>query len=103
MYFSCFSSLMIDVKTRNKREKNNSMLLEGFRLIKDAVEAGTKPKAIFFNRISEILPLSLSKEVKLYKVPYRTIQLWSNLTTSPGIIGKHLDFTNMEINAGKLM
>lgn len=81
------SSLMIDVKTRNKREKNNSMLLEGFRLIKDAVEAGTKPKAIFFNRISEILPLSLSKEVKLYKVPYRTIQLWSNLTTSPGIIG----------------
>lgn len=103
MYFSYFSSLMIDVKTRNKREKNNSMLLEGFRLIKDAVEAGTKPKAIFFNRISEILPLSLSKEVKLYKVPYRTIQLWSNLTTSPGIIGKHLDFTNMEINAGKLM
>ncbi|KAL6431321.1 hypothetical protein ACFW04_007171 [Cataglyphis niger] len=81
------SSLMIDVKTRNKREKNNSMLLEGFRLIKDAVEAGIKPKAIFFNRISEILPLSLSKEVKLYKVPYRTIQLWSNLTTSPGILG----------------
>ncbi|XP_050453898.1 rRNA methyltransferase 3, mitochondrial [Cataglyphis hispanica] len=81
------SSLMIDVKTRNKREKNNNMLLEGFRLIKDAVEAGTKPKAIFFNRISEILPLSLSKEVKLYKVPYRTIQLWSNLTTSPGILG----------------
>ncbi|XP_070157388.1 rRNA methyltransferase 3, mitochondrial [Polyergus mexicanus] len=81
------SSLIINVKTRNKREKNNNMLLEGFRLIKDAVEAGTKPKAIFFNRISEILPLSLSKEVKLYKVPYRTIQLWSNLTTSPGIIG----------------
>lgn len=81
------NSLMIDVKTRNRREKNNSMLLEGFRLIKDAVQAGTKPKAIFFSRLSDVLPLSLPKEVKLYKVPYRTIQLWSNLTTSPGILG----------------
>lgn len=94
---------MINVKTRNKREKNNSMLLEGFRLIKDAIQAGTKPEAIFFNRLSDILPLSLSKQVKLYKIPYRTIQLWSNLTTSPGIFGKYLDFTNMEINADKLM
>lgn len=92
--YTCFkaddrlvSSLLINVKTRNKREKNQSMLLEGFRLIKDALQAGTKPKAIFFNRISDILPLSLSKEIKLYKVPYRTIQLWSNLTTSPGILG----------------
>lgn len=81
------SSLLINVKTRNKREKNQSMLLEGFRLIKDALQAGTKPKAILFSRLSDILPLSLSKEVKLYKVPYRTIQLWSNLTTSPGILG----------------
>lgn len=94
---------MINVKTRNRREKNNSMLLEGFRLIKDAIQAGIKPEAIFFSRLSDVLPLSLSKQVKLYKVPYRTIQLWSNLTTSPGIFGKHLDFTNMEINAVKLM
>lgn len=94
---------MVNVKTRNRREKNNSMLLEGFRLIKDGIQAGVKPKAIFFSRLSDILPLSLSKEIKLYKVPYRTIQLWSNLTTSPGIFGKHLDFTDIEINAEKLI
>ncbi|KYN28937.1 PREDICTED: rRNA methyltransferase 3, mitochondrial [Trachymyrmex cornetzi] len=81
------SSLMIDVKTKNKREKNRQMLLEGFRLIQDAIQAGIVPKVIFFSRLSDVLPLSLSKEVKLYKIPYRTIQLWSNLTTSPGIIG----------------
>lgn len=81
---------MVNVKTRNRREKNNSMLLEGFRLIKDAIQAGVKPEAIFFSRLSDILPLSLSKEIKLYKVPYRTIQLWSNLTTSPGIFGKYI-------------
>ncbi|GAB1867159.1 RNA methyltransferase-like protein 1 [Camponotus japonicus] len=92
--YTCFkaddrliNSLMVNVKTRNRREKNNSMLLEGFRLIKDGIQAGVKPKAIFFSRLSDILPLSLSKEIKLYKIPYRTIQLWSNLTTSPGIFG----------------
>lgn len=82
---------MIDLKTKKKREKNGQMLLEGFRLIEDAIQAGVVPKMIFFNRLSDILPLSLPKEVKLYKIPYRTIQLWSNLTTSPGIIGKITD------------
>ncbi|XP_024886871.1 rRNA methyltransferase 3, mitochondrial-like [Temnothorax curvispinosus] len=81
------SSLMIDIKTKKRREKTRQMLLEGFRLIEDAIQAGIVPKVIFFNRLSDILPLSLPKEVKLYKIPYRTIQLWSNLTTSPGIIG----------------
>ncbi|KYQ56697.1 RNA methyltransferase-like protein 1 [Trachymyrmex zeteki] len=81
------SSLMIDIKTKKKREKNRQMLLEGLRLIEDAIQAGIVPKVIFFSRLSDILPLSLPKEVKLYKIPYRTIQLWSNLTTSPGIIG----------------
>jgi len=83
---------MIDVKTKKKRERNRQVLLEGFRLIEDAIQAGIVPKVIFFNRLSDILPLSLSKEVKLYKIPYRTIQLWSNLTTSPGIIGKYCNF-----------
>ncbi|XP_012059530.1 PREDICTED: rRNA methyltransferase 3, mitochondrial [Atta cephalotes] len=81
------SSLMVDVKTKKKRGKNRQMLLEGFRLIEDAIQAGIVPKVIFFSRLSDVLPLSLPKEVKLYKIPYRTIQLWSNLTTSPGIIG----------------
>lgn len=87
---------MIDVKTKKRREENGQMLLEGFRLIEDAIQAGVVPKVIFFNRLSDVLQLSLPKEVKLYKIPYRTIQLWSNLTTSPGIIGEYLDFVDLE-------
>jgi len=87
---------MIDVKTRKRRAKNGQMLLEGIRLIQDAIQTGIVPKVIFFNRLSDILPLSLPEEVKLYKIPYRTIQLWSNLTTSPGIIGKYFNFIDLE-------
>ncbi|EZA55946.1 RNA methyltransferase-like protein [Ooceraea biroi] len=77
------SSLMLKTKTSKLRGKNSLMLLEGFRLIKDAMEAKVVPKIVFFSRVSDILPLSLPDDVKLYKIPYRTIQLWSNLTTSP--------------------
>ena len=87
---------MIDIKTKKKREKNRQMLLEGFRLIEDAIQAGIVAKVIFFSRLSDVLPLSLPKEVKLYKIPYRTIQLWSNLITSPGIIGKYYNFIDLE-------
>ncbi|XP_014608262.1 PREDICTED: rRNA methyltransferase 3, mitochondrial [Polistes canadensis] len=81
------TSLMMNVKSRKMREKNNQICMEGYRLIKDGIEAGVKPEIIFFSRLSDIEDLPLHEEVKLYKVPYRTIQLWSNLTTSPGIIG----------------
>lgn len=80
---------MIQVKTRNRREKNQLMLLEGLRLMEDALQAGIKPKVIFFSRLSDVLKLQLPQEALLYKIPYRTIQLWSNLTTSPGIFGKN--------------
>ncbi|XP_035740525.1 rRNA methyltransferase 3A, mitochondrial-like [Vespa mandarinia] len=81
------TSLMVNVKSRKRREKSNQILLEGYRLIKDGIEAGVKPEVILFSRPSDIMDLNLHEEVKLYKVPYKTMQLWSNLTTSPGIIG----------------
>ncbi|XP_032676592.1 rRNA methyltransferase 3, mitochondrial [Odontomachus brunneus] len=81
------SSLMLNIKTKKNREKNSQILLEGFRLIQDAIEGGAIPKVIFFTRLPDVLQLSLPKDVQLYKIPYRTIQLWSTLTTSPGILG----------------
>lgn len=81
---------MIDVRTKKRRGKSNHMLLEGLRLIQDAILANITPKLIFFSRFSDIQQLSLTQKVQLYKVPYRTIQLWSVLTTSPGIMGKYI-------------
>lgn len=39
---------MINVKSRKKRKKNDQILLEGYRLVKDGTEVGVKPKAILF-------------------------------------------------------
>ncbi|KAK2589262.1 hypothetical protein KPH14_007822 [Odynerus spinipes] len=89
------TSTMMNVKSRKMREKSNQILLEGHRQVKDAIEAGVKPQIIFFNRISDIIDLPLHEELKLYKVPYKVMQLWSNLTTSPGIIGI-FDIPDME-------
>ncbi|PBC29340.1 RNA methyltransferase protein [Apis cerana cerana] len=81
------TSLMIKLKSRKKREKDNEIILEGQRLITDALKSGAIPSAIIYNDPTKIAALKLPEEVKLYKVPYKTIQLWSTLTTSPGLLG----------------
>ncbi|XP_046476325.1 rRNA methyltransferase 3, mitochondrial [Neodiprion pinetum] len=82
------SSLMQVVRSRKKDKDDNRILLEGFRLIEDAIKAGCMPEIIIFSRKSDIAKISLPKDgVKLYKLPYQTIQLWSDLTVSPGIMG----------------
>ncbi|XP_043598193.1 rRNA methyltransferase 3, mitochondrial [Bombus pyrosoma] len=81
------SSLMSNLKSRKRREKNDEIVLEGKRLIIDAIKSGAIPHSIIFNDSSDIAALKLPNEVKLYKVPYNTIQLWSALTTCPGLLG----------------
>ncbi|XP_076679866.1 rRNA methyltransferase 3, mitochondrial isoform X2 [Andrena cerasifolii] len=81
------TSLMVRVKSRKRREKNDEIILEGRRQIKEGLDAGAILETILFNNPSDIDTLNIPSEAKLYKVPYRTIQLWSSLTNSPGLIG----------------
>ena len=81
------TSLMVKVKSRKRREKNDEIILEGRRQIKEGLDAGAILETILFNNPSDIDALNIPSEAKLYKVPYRTIQLWSSLTNSPGLIG----------------
>lgn len=55
----------------------------------DAIEAGVIPKMVIFSQRSLLddLPPLDHTSAKCYQVPYRAIQLWSNLTTSPGLMG----------------
>ncbi|CAK9801304.1 rRNA methyltransferase 3, mitochondrial [Anthophora plagiata] len=81
------TSLMTKLKARKKREKDNEIILEGQRLIADAIKSGIMPSAILFTDPSDIKEFKSLKNVTFYKVPYKTVQLWSSLTHSPGLLG----------------
>lgn len=79
---------MQNLKSKKLREKNKQFLVEGHRMITDAIKAGLKPNIILFSRPTDVLQIPLPPEnVQLFKVPYKTLQLWSSLTTTPGVMG----------------
>lgn len=86
---------MIDIKNKKRRQQNSSILLEGKRLIQDALNAGVKPKQIFFSQKRVLENLCLPEELRdlpvtstiFYKAPYKMIQLFSETETSQGIMG----------------
>ncbi|XP_076345503.1 rRNA methyltransferase 3, mitochondrial-like isoform X3 [Tachypleus tridentatus] len=79
-------TVMTLLKSRKKREK---ILLEGRRLISDAISAGIHPESIFFSQEQNLceIPLEEAVNVQLFKVFYKQLNLWSDLTTSPGVMG----------------
>ncbi|KAM5273790.1 rRNA methyltransferase 3, mitochondrial [Ctenodactylus gundi] len=83
------SSVMTIVKSRPFREKQGKILLEGRRLIADALKAGAIPKVFFFSRLEYIkeLPIDKLKDVNLIKVKFEDIKDWSDLVTPQGIMG----------------
>lgn len=90
---------MISIKNKKKRQQNNGILLEGKRLIQDALNAGVKPKQIFFSQKRVLENLSLPEELQnlpvestiFYKTPYKMIQLFSETETSQGIMGTTIE------------
>ncbi|XP_065226958.1 rRNA methyltransferase 3A, mitochondrial [Planococcus citri] len=90
---SRLTSLMTAAKSRKQRYKKNTIMLEGRRLISDALQAGVKPLMILFTRkqLIEDLPILdeyvTPEKTVLHKIPYEYLQNWSNLTTSPGLTG----------------
>lgn len=84
---------MVMVKSRKIRYKKEYILLEGKRLLRDALESGVKLKHLMFSRKSDleyIRDLLPKNDVKLYKMAYHDMQMWSDLTTCPGIMGNEL-------------
>jgi hypothetical protein len=85
---------MVIAKSRNKKKKRSVIVLEGKRLIKDAIAAGYVPDKVFFSRVEDAADLNLPNEgVELYKTSYKSLSLWSDLTTSPGVLGESTSIT----------
>lgn len=77
-------------RSRTYREHQGKILLEGRRLICDALEAGASPQTVFFSSVNRLqeLPLDKLRRAKLIKVEFDSIKTWSDLVAPQGIIGK---------------
>ncbi|XP_075220841.1 rRNA methyltransferase 3, mitochondrial [Lycorma delicatula] len=82
-----FERMIFKVQSKKQRHKANIIMLEGKRLIQDAISAGVVPTEIYFSRKSMIenlvMPAGL---IKLYKMPYNKMKKWSQLDTPPGVV-----------------
>lgn len=73
----------------SRKQESNLIVLEGTRLINDALSAGLKPKIFAFSRVSLLKDVdteNLGKECECFHIPYDNIKLWSDLKTPTGVM-----------------
>uniref|UniRef100_UPI00398F19E5 rRNA methyltransferase 3A, mitochondrial n=1 Tax=Pristiophorus japonicus TaxID=55135 RepID=UPI00398F19E5 len=77
------------VKSKRFRDQHGKVLLEGRRLITDALGAGAMLQTLFFSTADTLkeLPLEKLKGVQLIKVKFEEIKMWSDLVTPQGAMG----------------
>ncbi|KAL7831639.1 hypothetical protein AOLI_G00291870 [Acnodon oligacanthus] len=75
-------------RSRAFREQEGKVLLEGRRLICDALAAGAAPQTLFFSRVERLceLPLDKLRQASLIKVKFEDLKIWSDLVTPQGVI-----------------
>ncbi|CAF4774032.1 unnamed protein product [Pieris macdunnoughi] len=87
---SRISSLLVKLKSKKERVRTNQMLVEGWRLIVDGLEANCKLKYVIFSQtkdLSALHPFLPNTGVEIYKISYKEIEKWSDVETPPGIFG----------------
>ena len=72
------------------RRSPDAVILEGRRLIADAINAGFYPPLFVFSRIKCLkdIPFDLSRSHEMYQIPFTNIAAWSQLKAPPGVMGK---------------
>uniref|UniRef100_A0A3Q0RJQ5 Mitochondrial rRNA methyltransferase 3a n=1 Tax=Amphilophus citrinellus TaxID=61819 RepID=A0A3Q0RJQ5_AMPCI len=75
-------------RSRTFREHQGKILLEGRRLICDALDAGAKPQTVFFSTVDRLreLPLDKLRRATLVKVKFEDIKIWSDVVAPQGVI-----------------
>ncbi|XP_068629833.1 rRNA methyltransferase 3A, mitochondrial [Battus philenor] len=84
------SSLFVKLKSKKERLRSNQILVQGWRMIVDGLEAKCKLQYVLFSRLEDLnrlRPFLPKTGVQIYKIPYKEMELWSDVETSPGILG----------------
>ncbi|XP_045108236.1 rRNA methyltransferase 3, mitochondrial-like isoform X2 [Portunus trituberculatus] len=91
--------LLENMKHPKYRSEHQLFVAEGHRIIREALEHGATPAALYFTRLGLVAALKAPpselklehvialNDLPLFKAPYKTLQMWSSVTTSPGIVG----------------
>jgi len=79
-------------KTSKERGIKRTILLEGKRLIADAIAAGIAIKSMYFTHVEMLneFPKESLVSTQLYKVQTRQMKVWSDLVQPPGIMGTYI-------------
>jgi len=89
--FFCNSPVVTDAKSVVGREKKKIILLEGQRLVSEAVQTSQLIKCIFFTdaEVLQGFPVKSLAEsgTKFYKVKKDHMNLWSDTVAPQGIMG----------------
>lgn len=84
------NKIMLKVHSKKEKSEDRRLLLEGRRLIIEAIQCGLTLETLIFSKIEQVKLISdelkLTK-AKLIKVANHNLKLWSQVTTSPGIMG----------------
>ncbi|XP_014859137.1 PREDICTED: rRNA methyltransferase 3, mitochondrial [Poecilia mexicana] len=82
------SRLVSVAQSRKFREQQGKILLEGRRLICDALEVGARPQIVFFSMADRLreLPLDKLRGATVVKVKFEDIKIWSDVVAPQGVI-----------------
>ncbi|KAH8261351.1 hypothetical protein KR044_007660 [Drosophila immigrans] len=87
------STLLTEVRSRKRRDKNNQIIVEGRRLIAEALQSGLRMKSLFFSQKDQLAlvrdPVAQAQQehkTKIFKVPQHDLKTWSSLVTPPGLM-----------------
>ncbi|XP_002736012.2 rRNA methyltransferase 3A, mitochondrial-like [Saccoglossus kowalevskii] len=75
------------MRSRKYREQTKKVLLEGRRLIIDAILAGAECHTIYFSRVESLEGIPwYETDAELLRIPYKEVKLWSDVVTPQGIM-----------------
>ncbi|KAH9502452.1 rRNA methyltransferase 3, mitochondrial [Bulinus truncatus] len=84
-----FGQTIMELKSSKPGVVKQAILLEGSRLIKDALLLGAKIKYLYFceTEVLDSMPKEYLQDATLYKVTFKDMKIWSDTTTPSGILG----------------
>lgn len=85
------NNLLTTVRSSKRRAKNRQIIMEGRRLILEALTSGLKLQTLIFSQKEQLELISdkiapLNKTIEIYKVPQHDLKIWSTLITPPGLL-----------------